>query len=183
MKSWSERPFCNALRKIAMPSAEAGAVAPLVYLLGSPSESVQEAAAQALQQITRLPENRVFVAAAGAVVPLVRLLRSASGSVQVAAASALANIANHADNQVAVAAAGAVPPLVRLLDSAHVRACRRRQQLPCATLPSTQTTRSWLQLPALCRRWCGCWARRPQTCNRQQHMHWETLPPTQKTRP
>ena len=73
-----------------MVSAEAGAVAPLVYLLGSPSVDVQEAAAGALQQVARIPEKRVFVAAAGAVVPLVRLLGSASAHVQGAAAAALA---------------------------------------------------------------------------------------------
>jgi vacuolar protein 8 len=81
---------------------EAGAVPPLVRLLGDASAGVRENAAAGLAIIAADASLRVPVYEAGAVPPLVRLLDDASAGVRENAAGALWNIANDASLKVPV---------------------------------------------------------------------------------
>ena len=97
--------------------AAAGAILPLVRLLGSASEGVQEQAARALEILAvNSDDNPAAIAAADAIPPLVRLLGSRSAGVQERAAG-LANLAVTDANRAALAAAGAILPLVRPVGS------------------------------------------------------------------
>ena len=90
----------------------AGAIPPLVALLGSPSVGIQEEAARALGNLAMNADNCIKVEDAGAIPCLVALLRSPSVGVQECAAGALRILSGLADNQAKVAAAGAIPPLL-----------------------------------------------------------------------
>ena len=97
----------------------AGALPPLVALLGAESTAeVQSAAAGALRNIICGADNRVKVAAAsaGAVSFLVALLGTQEpAAVQEQAAAALQHLAFNADSKSKIIAAGAIPSLVALL--------------------------------------------------------------------
>ena len=97
----------------------AGAIIPIVDLLGSKSSGVQESAAGALWYLIKdCTANRVKFAAAGAIPALVSLLGpQRSNGVISSALLALYYLAeNSSDNLVAeIVAAGAIPPLVALL--------------------------------------------------------------------
>ncbi|KAG1666984.1 hypothetical protein FOA52_004267 [Chlamydomonas sp. UWO 241] len=99
--------------------AAAGAIPPLVQLLGSGYLAVvQQMAAQALWNLTLNDDNKVTIAGSGAIPPLVQLLGSRSpAKVQHRAALALSSLARIANNAVTIAAAGAIPPLAQLLGS------------------------------------------------------------------
>ncbi|KAG1658971.1 hypothetical protein FOA52_004387 [Chlamydomonas sp. UWO 241] len=99
--------------------ASAGAIPPLVQLLGPGSSAeVREDAAAALCNLAQHHDNQVAIAAAGAIPLLVQLLAPGiSANVQQNAAAALCHLAEHAGNAITIAAAGAIPALVQLLGS------------------------------------------------------------------
>ena len=103
--------------EIGIKIAAAGAIPPLVTMLGAKrTAEAREAAAGALENLTARKDNSVKVAASGAIPLLVALLGAHSTeAMQAAATGSLRNIANNANDLVRVAAYGAIPPLVALL--------------------------------------------------------------------
>merc|ERR1719399_2293303 len=78
--------------------AKAGAIAPLVKLIGaSASPSCQEEAAGTLMNLAACDANKPKVMSAGAVAPLVALLTSGTDATKEHAGGALANLANGHD--------------------------------------------------------------------------------------
>ena len=96
--------------------AAAGAIPPLVALLGKDSqEELQDEAAAALRALCLgSDENRSDVLAAGAVPPLVALLSSESAETQEQAAGLLASLAMNGETASAIVAASGLLPLIRL---------------------------------------------------------------------
>ncbi|KAG1680550.1 hypothetical protein FOA52_014997 [Chlamydomonas sp. UWO 241] len=131
--------ICDGDRDSLVAIAAAGAIPPLVQLLGGLGSSAgkQGHAAVALGNLAMTAENAGIIAAAGAVPPLVHMLgprnvavivaagaipplvqltaHGATYSVQGNAAGALMVLAVNAANQSTIAATGAIPPLVKLL--------------------------------------------------------------------
>ena len=106
--------------------AEAGAIPPLVSMLGSPNPQMQANAAAALAAMTGVTagsphhENQSAVARTGAIAPLCALVREGVEEVKEQSASALwalsdSNLANKATTS----KLGGIEPLVALVVSAH----------------------------------------------------------------
>ncbi|KAG1680569.1 hypothetical protein FOA52_015016 [Chlamydomonas sp. UWO 241] len=108
---------CDGDRDSLRVIGAAGAIPPLVLLLGpGSSDPVHTCASAALANLAYAAENAAIVAAAGAIPPLVLMLGPGSSAViQKNAAAALGNLAMNAESSVIIAAAGAIPPLVQLL--------------------------------------------------------------------
>ncbi|KAG1664764.1 hypothetical protein FOA52_013616 [Chlamydomonas sp. UWO 241] len=122
----------HTLERMAVNKAEAitsaGAIPPLVELLGKHS-GVQMAATRALKSLAAgHAANQTVIVAAGAIPPLVLLLlqkQHSSPNVPQAAVQALACLAvGHAENKAAIFAAGAIPKLVQLLGHSSAGAQR-----------------------------------------------------------
>lgn len=105
----------NAKNKVAI--AEAGAIAPLVTMLGSPQPEMLVAAAGALSSLSREnAKNQTAVARTGAIAPLCTILREGSSEARDQSASALWALAqDNAPNKSTIAKFGAIEPLVGLL--------------------------------------------------------------------
>ncbi|KAG1661098.1 hypothetical protein FOA52_012087 [Chlamydomonas sp. UWO 241] len=103
----------NSQNQVAITAA--GAIPPLVKLLGADSSAaVQQAAARALRSLAWSDDAHIHdaITTAGAFPSLVKLLGPGSSShVQATGARALQNLAGHAQNQVMIIAARAIPPL------------------------------------------------------------------------
>jgi hypothetical protein len=97
---------------------KAGAIPPLVGLLGSAKGREAEFAAGALRGMAFRAVSWKLIAGAGGIPPLVRLLFSAKGAEAENAAGALWNLVGCAEIQEMSAEAGGIEPLVRLLSSA-----------------------------------------------------------------
>lgn len=99
----------------------AGAIGPLVQLLGESSAALREEAARALWSLARnsrevSTDNQRAIGEAGAIIPLVRLLEDEAPRVRVVAAAVLNDLAaDHAANQIAITRSGAIRPLIKLL--------------------------------------------------------------------
>ncbi|KAG1665194.1 hypothetical protein FOA52_002595 [Chlamydomonas sp. UWO 241] len=101
--------------EIAATIAAAGAIPPLVQLLGAGDTKVQRAATFALGCLSKDPDIAIAIGAAGAIPPLVNLLGSACEATDMNAAGLLRDLAEVNDEiVVTIAAAGAIPPLVQL---------------------------------------------------------------------
>jgi hypothetical protein len=96
---------------------EAGAIPPLVRLLGSGRGREAEFAAGALWGLALRSENWKLVLEAGGIGPLVALLSSGKGAEADYAASTLRNLTLRPNSQKLIVQAGVVGPLVRLLSS------------------------------------------------------------------
>jgi len=96
--------------------AAAGALPPLVAMLGDGTAEERAAAAEALWKLARNEANTAAIAAAGAIEPLVALVRDGDAKGKANAAGALENLATGDDAmKAAIAAAGAIEPLVALV--------------------------------------------------------------------
>ena len=97
--------------------AEAGAIPPLVSMLGSPSSEMQANAARALAGLSRdNTDNQAAVARTGAVAPLCSLVREGASNVKEHSAAALWALSErNAPNKATVAKLGGIEPLVMLL--------------------------------------------------------------------
>ena len=97
--------------------AEAGAITPLVSMLGSPSPPMQANAAGALANLARdHPENQAAIAKAAAIAPLCTLVREGSLETKDASASALWSLStDNAPNKDTIAKLGGIDPLIGLL--------------------------------------------------------------------
>jgi len=96
--------------------AAAGALPPLVAMLGDGTAEERAAAAEALGKLARNEANEAAIAAAAAIEPLVALVRDGDAQGKAKAATALRNLAGGNDAIVsAIAAAGAIEPLVALV--------------------------------------------------------------------
>ena len=98
---------------------EAGAIAPLVGMLGSTSAELQSNAAGALSCIARnQQDNQVAIARTGAIAPLCMLVREGSIETKDMCASALWSLSTENQaNKATIAKLGGVEPLVGLLVS------------------------------------------------------------------
>jgi hypothetical protein len=96
---------------------KAGAVAPLIKLLGSGvPKSGQEEAAGTLMNLAASEANKAKMVSAGVLGPLLALLSTGTVATQEHAAGCLANLANgHDEHQTAIIKAGAIEPLLSLL--------------------------------------------------------------------
>ncbi|KAG1667620.1 hypothetical protein FOA52_001674 [Chlamydomonas sp. UWO 241] len=102
---------------IAVTMFAAGAIPPLVQLLGADSRDLHQNASSALMYLALIAEIEVAIDAVSAITPLVCLLGPGStAETQSNAAGALVNLADNAASGDAIAAAGAIEPLVRLLE-------------------------------------------------------------------
>mmetsp|Transcript_97106 Transcript_97106/g.177933 ORF Transcript_97106/g.177933 Transcript_97106/m.177933 type:complete len:722 (-) Transcript_97106:79-2244(-) len=101
--------------------AKAGAITPLVELLGDSAPGLREEAARALWNLARNNkeinvDNQVAIVSAGAIRPLIRLLEDEVPRNRVVAAAVLNDLAiDNIANQIAIARAGAISPVVKLL--------------------------------------------------------------------
>ena len=99
--------------------SEAGAIAPLVVMLGSPSPPMQANAAGALANLARgHPENQMAIARTGAIAPLCTLVREGSPETKDTSAAAIWSLStDNAPNKDTIAKLGGIDPLVGLLVS------------------------------------------------------------------
>ena len=96
--------------------AAAGALPPLVAMLGDGTAEERAAAAEALWKLARNKYNKAAIAATGAIEPLVALVRDGDARGKATAAGALLNLAaGDAAIKAAIAAAGAIEALVALV--------------------------------------------------------------------
>eukprot|EP00900_Chrysochromulina_parva_P014719 jgi/Chrpa1/23248/Chrysochromulina_OHIO_Genome00027473-RA len=102
--------------------AAAGALPPLVAMLGDGTAEERAAAAEALGKLARNDANKAAIAAAGAIEPLVALVRDGDREGKVNAAGALGNLVAGDDAiKAAMAAAGAIELLVTLVRDSDAR--------------------------------------------------------------
>ncbi len=95
-----------------------GALGPLVSLLRDGDAAGRVSAAEALQGVGSLAENRVLIVEGGAVGPLVSLLRDGDAAERGAAAGALAKLCSASVSiRASILLAGALEPLQALSDS------------------------------------------------------------------
>ena len=104
--------------------AEAGAIPPLVAMLGSPSSEMQANAANALAALSRHnADNQHAVARTGAIAPLCSLVREGAPNVKEQSAAAIWSLAaDNAPNKATVAKLGGIEPLIGLLVGADTPA-------------------------------------------------------------
>ena len=104
-------------KEIALALAEAGAVQPLVLMLGSSSVELQSEAAGAIAQLSlNSPENQAAIARTGAITPLTALVREGTAEVKEQSASALWALSyENSGNKATIAKLGGIEPLVILL--------------------------------------------------------------------
>ena len=97
--------------------AEAGAITPLVAMLGSQAAQMQANAAGALANLAHNhPDNQGAIAKTGAVAPLCALVREGSDETKDQSASAIWALAtDHAPNKDTIAKLGGIDPLLGLL--------------------------------------------------------------------
>ena len=96
--------------------AAAGALPPLVAMLGDGTAEERAAAAEALWKLARNEANCAAIVAAGALVPLTALVRDGDAQGKAHAAAALVNLATgDAAIKAAIVAAGALVPLAALV--------------------------------------------------------------------
>jgi vacuolar protein 8 len=102
-----------------LAAAEAGAINPLVAMLGSPQAEMQSNAAGALSTLaSNNHDNQTAIARTGAIAPLCTLVREGSSETKEQSASALWSLAHeNAPNKATIAKLGGVEPLVGLLVS------------------------------------------------------------------
>eukprot|EP00898_Chlorokybus_atmophyticus_P008373 jgi/Chlat1/8537/Chrsp82S07940 len=116
--------FCDA--DAAAVAIEAGAIAPLVALLGDIDVDRQALAANVLRLLAaEVADARAAIARAGAIPALVALLSTGMQRCHEYAAEALANIASHSTvHKLAITEAGAIQPLVTLLCMSSTPGCK-----------------------------------------------------------
>ena len=97
--------------------AEAGAIQPLVGMLGSPSSQMQANAAGALANLAQNhTENQSAIARTGAIAPLCTLMREGSEDTKDQCAAAILALAtDHQGNKDTIAKLGGIDPLLGLL--------------------------------------------------------------------
>ena len=97
--------------------AEAGAIAPLVAMLGSSTPQMQANAAGALANLANgHPDNQSAIAKTGAVAPLCLLVKEGVGATKDESASAIWSLAvDHQPNKDMIAKLGGFDPLLGLL--------------------------------------------------------------------
>lgn len=95
----------------------AGAIPPLVAMLGSPSAQMQANAAGALANLARNhPDNQTAIARTGAIAPLCQMVREGSQEAKDRSASAIWSLAtDNAANKDTLAKLGGIDPLLGLL--------------------------------------------------------------------
>lgn len=96
-----------------------GGLAPLVELLSSSNEGLQQQSAGALWSLSVNAENHIKIVREGSLPYLVRLLQSANHKIQEQAAGTLRNLAVNDDNKMKIVQEGALPHLIGLLRSSH----------------------------------------------------------------
>ena len=101
--------------------AEAGAIPPLVSMVGSPNPQMQANAAAAIASLVASNiDNQTAVARTGAIAPLCTLAREGTPEVKEQSAAALWALAEgNVANKATIAKLGGIEPLVALLVSAH----------------------------------------------------------------
>ena len=114
----------SAANRIAI--AEAGAIPPLVQLLGDGRNATtpQVRAAAVLSDLSRSGENKQLIVNATGVQPLVKMLTSANNEAQLHASGALWHLAANTAAQKLISDAGGIYPLVALLSSASPETAR-----------------------------------------------------------
>ena len=112
----------NRLNQTAL--ADAGAIQPLVAMLGSPNSDMQANAACALGTLAEAhSDNQAAIARTGAIAPLTSLVREGAPLVKEMCAGALWAVCDdHAPNKSTVTKLGGVEPLVGLLVSGGTEA-------------------------------------------------------------
>lgn len=105
----------NPANQLAL--AEAGAIGPLVAMLGSPTPEMQSTGALAISSLSRnCFENQAAIARTGAIAPLCTNVRDGSTETREGSASALWSLAtDNAPNKATIAKLGGIEPLVSLL--------------------------------------------------------------------
>ena len=109
----------EANQQIKVMMAEAGAITPLVGMLGSVSTEMQMTAAGALASLAQDSlENQLAIARTGAIAPLCSLVREGASETKETCAQALWSLsADNAANKATIAKLGGIEPLVALLVS------------------------------------------------------------------
>lgn len=144
----AEEPGLGVAAEVAAGAAAAGAFPALVQLLGSGSAGVQQAAAEAVWNLTTcLSDDAAHAAAAARAVPgLVRLLASSSAVLQERGAGALGSLAAYAASAGSVQAvidAGGLHGLVRLLGGAAGQQAQRTAAIALGRMASTEAWPAW----------------------------------------
>ncbi|GMH13635.1 hypothetical protein Nepgr_015476 [Nepenthes gracilis] len=101
--------------------ASAGAIKPLISLISSSDQELQEYGVTAILNLSLCDENKELIAACGAIKPLVRALRTGSSTAKENAACALLRLSQFEENKIAIGRCGGIPPLVNLLENGGFR--------------------------------------------------------------
>ena len=113
---------CEQVPSARQTLHELKVVAAVLPLISSSAEEVQEAAARAIEKLSRMPACAVAVRRNEGITALIDLMTSLDEGVQLAAISALCNVA-HSDPKAAAAIrdADGLKPLVAFLGSANTK--------------------------------------------------------------
>jgi hypothetical protein len=117
----------EALSKLAIEAenvaaiVQAGALPPLIVLLGESSAAARYAASAIANLASGNADNKVTIIKAGALTSLIALLSGGEEKAQENAAAALWNLVTE-DSHIAIVQAGALPPLIALLDKGSAKA-------------------------------------------------------------
>lgn len=127
----SQRNACSELRFLARHSmenpivmADCGAIVPLVNLLGSTDNKIQESAVTALLNLSIDDNNKSAIANAGAIELLMHVLETGTPEAKENSAATLFSISVVEDNKAKIGRAGVIKPLVDLLGNGTPRGKR-----------------------------------------------------------
>lgn len=95
--------------------AGCGAISPLVNLLHSSDQTIQEYAVTTLLNLSINDNNKIAIAKADAIEPLIHVLRTGSPEARENSAAALSSLSVFEDNNILIGNSGAITPLVELL--------------------------------------------------------------------
>lgn len=116
------------LRLLAKDSMEnrimigrSGAIRPLVSLIYTTEQQLQEHGVSAILNLSLCDENKDLLVAAGAIKALVLALKSGTSTTKENAANALLRLAQFDDHKATIGRSGAIPPLVSLLETGTFR--------------------------------------------------------------
>ncbi|GMH03185.1 hypothetical protein Nepgr_005024 [Nepenthes gracilis] len=99
----------------------AGAIKPLISLISSTDQQLQEYGVTAILNLSLCDENKELIATCGAIKPLTRALRTGNSTAKENAACALLRLSQLEENKIAIGRSGAIPLLVNLLERGGFR--------------------------------------------------------------
>ncbi|KAK2975083.1 hypothetical protein RJ640_001394 [Escallonia rubra] len=114
------RLLVNNKPKNRVKITRAGAIRPLIFVISSSDNQLQEYEVTAILNLSLCDENKENIVLSGAIKPLLHALKSGTSTAKENAACALLRLVQSDKNKVMIGRLGAIPPLVNLLKSGNL---------------------------------------------------------------